>query len=471
MYQRRLTTLYIISDILASALAWCSFFFFRKLVIEKSLFGDELHITPDNRFILGTFLIPLFWLAAYFIAGYYRDPLRKSRLTDLGTTLFITLAGTIILFFGLILDDFIGNYTNYYLSFSVLFSLQFLLSYIPRYFITSRTVRLIHLGKIGFNTIIIGGNGRAKEIYQRITSQKISTGNKFVGFVGVSGTGESGLSEFIPYLGTIDQLDSIITTNNVQEVIIAIEQDEKSIIGSIINKLSSNGVIVKAVPGMYDILLGRVKMSAIFGTPLMLLNPELIPTWQKNVKQVIDITGAIAALVISLPVSVFLAIAIKLSGKGPVIFSQERIGLKGKPFTLYKFRSMNFNAEKDGPELSGDNDTRVSSTGRFMRRHRLDEIPNFINVLKGEMSLVGPRPERKFYIDQIVERAPQYYHLLKIKPGITSWGQVKYGYASNIDEMVERLEYDLIYLENMSLYVDLKIIIYTMLTILRGSGV
>jgi lipopolysaccharide/colanic/teichoic acid biosynthesis glycosyltransferase len=129
------------------------------------------------------------------------------------------------------------------------------------------------------------------------------------------------------------------------------------------------------------------------------------------------------------------------------------------------------NAELNGPELSSKNDSRLTSFGKFMRKYRLDEIPNFLNVLAGDMSLVGPRPERKFFIDQIIKRAPHYVHLHKVKPGITSWGQVKYGYAENVDQMIRRLRYDIIYIENMSLFVDLKIILYTFYTIFKGRGV
>jgi lipopolysaccharide/colanic/teichoic acid biosynthesis glycosyltransferase len=204
---------------------------------------------------------------------------------------------------------------------------------------------------------------------------------------------------------------------------------------------------------------------------LILLNENPIPAWQYNLKVLIDYAGSAFALIITIPISFVLAIAIKIESSGPVIFKQPRVGKNGKTFSIYKFRSM-YNGAEDGlPLLSSDDDKRVTGVGRYMRKHKLDEIPNFMNVLKGEMSIVGPRPERQHYIDLIVKQAPEYRHLLRIKPGITSWGQVKYGYASDVDQMIKRLEYDLLYLENMTLYVDLKIIIYTVLTILKGRGI
>jgi lipopolysaccharide/colanic/teichoic acid biosynthesis glycosyltransferase len=195
-----------------------------------------------------------------------------------------------------------------------------------------------------------------------------------------------------------------------------------------------------------------------------------MPAWQENFKSFLDYSIAAIALLLTLPLSIFLAVGIKLTSKGPLFYSHERIGRYGKPFNIYKFRSMYVNAEKDGPELSSKTDERITPFGRLMRKSRLDEIPNFYNVLKGDMSLVGPRPERKHYIDQIVQLAPHYLHLLKVKPGITSWGQVKFGYAENVEQMTQRLKYDLIYLDNMSLYVDFKIIIYTVLTIIQRKG-
>lgn len=470
MKNRRLSIIYILFDVLGAQLAWSLFFFFRKLVIEQKIFGPDYTIKADNRLLLGLALIPLFWVTLNFLAGFYNNPLRKSRLSDLGMTFFITLSGTIVLFFALILDDVIIKYSNYYLSFAVLFLLQFLLTYIPRFFITSHTVHSVHKGKIGFNTLLIGANGRALDIYRKISSQPRSTGNNFIGFLSKPGQDNSELEKYIENLGSFDDLERILNSKNVEEVIIAIENAEKEELGKLIAYLRNTSVIIKAAPVMYDLLLGRIKMSTILGTPLIHIYSYSMPSWQYNIKRILDYCIAFFSLILLSPLSLALAIIIKVSSKGPVLFRQRRIGKNGKEFMIYKFRSMNINAEKEGPSLSSKDDRRVTTIGRYMRKHRLDEIPNFFNVIKGDMSIVGPRPERKYYIDKILMKAPHYRHLLRVKPGITSWGQVKFGYASNVEEMIDRLEYDLIYLDNMSLYVDFKIIIYTLLTIIRGRG-
>jgi exopolysaccharide biosynthesis polyprenyl glycosylphosphotransferase len=348
--------------------------------------------------------------------------------------------------------------------------LHFIISYIPRAVITSRTIKRIHKRKIGFNTLIIGGQDKAVEVYNEIESQKRSSGNKFVGFIPVNNGDSYPIQNQLPKLGSLNQVLDIIKENDIQEVIIAIEYEEHEKIGRIISKLEGVDIIIKVIPSMYDILTGMVKMTSIIGTPLIEISHHLMPVWQQNFKVIIDKIISLLSLIILLPVSIALAISIKMSSKGPVIYSHERLGKYGKPFKIFKFRSMYVDAESNGPQLSSEDDTRVTRIGRFMRKARLDEIPNFINVLKGEMSLVGPRPERQFYVDQIITIAPHYLHLQKVKPGITSWGQVKFGYATTIDEMVKRLKYDLIYIENMTLYVDLKILIYTLLTIVKGKG-
>jgi exopolysaccharide biosynthesis polyprenyl glycosylphosphotransferase len=337
--------------------------------------------------------------------------------------------------------------------------------------ITTSTTHKIHKRQFGFNTLLIGGNDKAVEVYQEINQQKHGTGNKFVGFVSVQNGNGYPLAEYMEHLGYIDQIKEIIQRYQIEEVIIALEYTEHSSIEKILNLLIDSNVVIKTIPGMYEIFTGKVKMSAIFGTPLVEVSHHLMPAWQQNLKHFIDIIGSLFALIILSPLFLILIVGVKLSSKGPIFYRQTRIGRNGRPFTIFKFRSMYIDAEAHGPELSSREDTRVTRFGRFMRKSRLDEIPNFFNVLKGDMSLVGPRPERDFFIEKIVERAPQYTQLLKVKPGITSWGQVKYGYAENVDQMVKRMKYDLLYIENMSLYVDFKIMIYTLNTIQKGSGI
>lgn len=266
-------------------------------------------------------------------------------------------------------------------------------------------------------------------------------------------------------------MEAILREKQVEEVIIALEPSEHGKIGDIVSRLSMLDLRISAIPSMTDILTGKVKSSTIFGTPLAEVSHDLMPAWQQNLKQISDIVISILALLILLPLILFLVMGVKLSSSGPIFYKQLRVGRFGREFRIYKFRSMYHNAEENGPELSSKHDPRVTRFGQVMRKHRLDEIPNFLNVLKGDMALVGPRPERRYFIERITKEAPHYAHLHKVKPGITSWGQVKYGYAENVEEMIKRLRYDILYIENMSLFVDLKILFYTVITIVKGRGV
>ena len=465
MTEKQRVILFVISDFLTAGVVWLLFYVYRITFIE------EAELVFKEGFYKGMAIVPVFWVFLYALQGTYHNTLRHYRLKTIKQTLFGTSIGVIIVFFSVLLNDFdhLYLYQQYYKLFFVLFGLHFFVTLFPRMVFTTIHVKKIHAGKFGFKTVIIGGSGKAMEIFNEISQLNPSSGHDFIGFVNINGN-DYELKNHLPLLGHFDDIDEILEANHVDEVIIALESTDHERLKGFITKLASYNFRISVIPDSYDILSGQVHMTSIFGALLLTTDSMNMPDWQVSTKRIIDIFASIIAMLLLLPVYLILAILVRTSSKGPIFFTQERIGLNRQPFKIIKFRTMYVGSEKNGPQLSSSNDSRITKIGKFLRKTRLDEFPQFWNVLKGEMSLVGPRPERQFYIDQISKQDPQYLYLHKVRPGITSWGQVKFGYAENVEQMVQRMKYDLLYIRNMSIALDIKIMFYTVAIIFRGKG-
>ena len=453
----------IILDLLSCGFSWYVFYTFRKLFIENS---DLIYTT---NFYFGLVLVPFFWIGLFSLQGTYIDVKRLYRMKILKKSFIGILIGAMALFFILLIDDTIPDYRAYYTSFSGLFLIHFTVVFGMRTLFITYQVRRIQQRKEGFNTLMIGEPEKVIHLFNELNQAPKSIGNIIIGYLNFSDYKPLNSSK-IPFLGSINNLNTIVKENKIEDIIIASSTSDTKLLSELIAKIAGKGIHIKLLPDMFDLITGHVKSDNIYGTLLVDLPIDEFTPWQKSLKRLIDVLISFSALVLLLPFFILIAVLIKRNSKGPIFYFQERIGKNGRPFEIIKFRTMIVDAEKNGPQLSNTGDQRLTSIGVIFRKTRIDEFPQFLNVLKGEMSLVGPRPERQYYINLISQQEPHYLQLTSVTPGITSWGQVKFGYAENVEEMIRRMKYDLVYLKNRSLTLDFKIMFYTIIIILKAKG-
>ena len=467
MQKKQLPYKYFFFDLLASLIVWVLFVVFRKYINNYSLFQDFRVLFPGHDYLTSLLLFPLCCTFVHYLTGFYLNALKHSKVLIFSSTFVSALIISVSVFLSTMLRDVTVSHQYFYASMFVLFVLFFSVTFIVRTIIYSQVRKKFLTNTWTINTLIIGANSHATKIANDL--QKFALYNTFVGFVTTNKNNNELVNDV---LGNISQIGNIITTHEIKEVIIVL--DDKATeqqLFNIVNLLYNFDVEIQFTPRLYEILTGSAKISNLGIIPLVNITRSTMPNWQISVKRFFDFAASAFSLFVLFPFLFYVAIRIKLDSKGPIFYKQERIGRFGKPYKILKFRTMKIDSESGVPKLSNAFDNRITKYGKILRKYRIDEIPQFWNILKGEMSLVGPRPERKYYINEIIKVAPYYCLLYKIRPGLTSWGPIKIGYADTVDKMVERLNYDIIYLEDMSLFNDFKILIYTFEIIVKGKGI
>ena len=460
--------LYLCFDFLSGFAAYAALHIVRKVFVEPQKFGQDVAIKLDTKFWIGAVATSLIFMAISGLSGVYRDLSRKSRIALVFNTFGGVLITSIVLFFSILLDDIVESYSQYYITLGSYSATLLFFSTSFRLVWSTRVRNLIDKKKLIFPTLLIGSGKEAADLLATFTKDR-SKGYDFIGYLSLDGKTTDDRIKAIPYLGTSNQLLDLLNDNDIDDVIIAIPSGNSDLIARMVSTIENVNVRIHVLPNVFSIISGQVRMESL-GRSLIEVKRELIKPHVAFFKRSFDIVVAALLLVLSSPFVLFSMLMIAVGSKGPIFYTQERLGKHGKTFRIIKLRSMYQDAEAQGPQLSSEEDPRITPWGRTMRKFRLDEMPQFYNVLRGDMSIVGPRPERKYYFDQIIEAAPQYRYLLRVKPGITSWGMVKFGYAENVDEMLERARYDLIYTENITILNDIKILFYTLVIVLQGRG-
>jgi len=450
-------------DVVTTCLSWIIYYMVR---IQSGLFSVDA--VPDLWVPMVS--VSIMWLIVFFAVGLYRPWYAASRFDELAL-LFKTISiGSLILFFVIFLDD-AGKptTTNSRLLIAIYWVVILLMVTGGRMVLRSVQRRMLIAGIGVHNTIIVGSPARSRELYNEVVKYP-GLGYKVVGLVGVDRRRAGHKHRRVPVMGGIEDLHDVIGKHNVREVLIALDSTDHGRLLDIIAKCNGQKVGLKIMPDLYDIISGQARTNQIYGFPLIEITPQLMPPWEESTKRLIDVAVSALILGVGLPFWVMVAIIIKLDSTGPVLYRQERVGKDGVPFNIIKFRSMRKDAEREGPMWAGRQDPRITRFGKIIRQLHLDEIPQMFNVLRGDMSLIGPRPERPMFVQKLSKEIPLYQRRLKVRPGITGWAQVKQKYDETIDDVKKKVQYDLFYIENMSLRMDFKILLNTAYHVLLGRG-
>lgn len=466
--RNRLRLMYVVTDFVTTNLAMFLFNIFRVSLIDKALDVDLAEYYRYPFVLLGQTLFPLMMMGIYWLSGYYNKVDERSRAQEVMSTASSVFFGSLGIFFIAVINDGTWSRTLVLEYLLVVFGILFACVYVGRVIITSVQNREHNTN----SAIMLGVDDDAAYLAERVNDSVATNTMRITSFVRLHK--EDAVSarckdfEIIEY----GELRSYCQAHAVSRLIVSpkVLANGQELADLIRIAADINGAVF-VLPDVNSLALASHRSFDVIGEPLVCVSSPNISESTKNLKRAVDIVGAILALILVSPLMLVLAIGIKRDSKGPVFFTQERLGYGGKPFKIIKLRSMTCEAESDGiPRVTTDSDDRITGFGRFLRKYRLDELPQFWNVLKGEMSLVGPRPERRYFAEQIAAKVSQYPFIYQVRPGITSWGMVRYGYASNVEQMVERLRYDLIYIENISILTDIKILLHTVRTVVSGRG-
>lgn len=459
------------SDFISANIAWMLFnivrFYF--ILTNQANYASLGTFLTSNQIIMGQVFFPIMMLCIFYLSGYYNKVFLKSRLQEIVSTLSTSFIGTIAIYFIALINDDVPDRLRSYELIVILYGCMFCIVYMCRFCITQVATHKIHRREWSFNTLIIGTSQAAVKLEEKLRTSKKSMGFNIIGYVESCENHESRKLNLPIY--SMEELPQLCKDYDIKNLIVIPHRHGMKATMALINRLFPLDLPMYISPDLYHLLTAKARVSNVVGEPLVDISRADMSESTINIKRVSDIIISLITLIVISPLLLILSILIKCDSKGPVIYKQKRIGHHKIPFYIYKFRSMRVDAEANGPTLSTLDDPRITKLGKTMRKYRLDELPQFWNVLKGDMSLVGPRPEREFYIKQIIPKAPYYSLIHQVRPGITSWGMVKYGYASTVDEMISRLKYDLLYIENVSFAVDLKIIFYTIHTVFTGKGI